>query len=165
LRDYAYAKFKAKGGNLKADLRSMGRSLELSGNVKNLEANMSSYSRLTAEELTAQKIILTMDDYCRADLDGQAKEFEANMKSYSELTARNLQADSIKIEAKGYANAEVWAKNKLTATSSDYVQITYKGEPKELTDNATEYSSIKKSDEEGEVSADDNKIFIKTDVE
>ena len=161
LGETAAADLELKGQNLSGALSGVDSNLELTGSAKTIDLKMDGSVNLTAEKLIAQKIKLALGTFSSARLEGETNDLEAKLTGKSSLTAKDLVAKNVKIETRDFSEANIWAKEKLEATSYDNSSITYKGEPKDIIKNSSDFSAIETWQGDNE---DRYKVYIKTDV-
>ncbi len=77
-------------------------------------------------------------------IDGEAKTLETNSSGASGIDAENLVADNAKAEASGASSVTVNAVNNVEAIASGASTVTYAGNPKNITQNSSGASTIKK---------------------
>ncbi len=161
LGESANADFELEGQNLAGTLSGVGSNLELSGSAKTIDIKMDGSANLTAEKLVAQKIKLALGVFSSARLEGEANDLEAKLTGNSSLTAKDLAVENAKIETRDFSAANMWVKEKLEAASYDNSSVAYKGEPKTIIKNSSDFSSIEIWQGDNE---DRYKVYIKTDV-
>ncbi|MFA5184409.1 MAG: DUF2807 domain-containing protein [Patescibacteria group bacterium] len=142
LGETAEARLEMQGQNLNGSLSGLGSELRLSGTADSLDLKMDGSAELAADDLTAQKIKLTMSVFSEARLSGSVAALTADLKGHSELFADDLSAGLVKITARDFSSADLWAREALEAETFDNASVTYRGGPQSVLKRSAGHSSI-----------------------
>jgi hypothetical protein len=106
--------------------------------------DVSGASTIAVSNVKSDSIKLEASGASKIKIDGEANTMEADASGASGINAEGLKVETADIEASGASNATVWANDELKADASGASSIYYAGEPKNLTQNSSGASSVKK---------------------
>lgn len=110
--------------------------------IEGLDLSGASDGKIT--NVHADSLELKVSGASEVSISGETKNLEADASGASEINAENLKVEDGKIEASGASSATVSVANNLEAEASGASKISYAGEPKNIKQNASGASSIKK---------------------
>lgn len=87
---------------------------------------------------------LVVSGASKIQVGGEVKRLEASVSGASGVDAEGLRAENAEVDASGASNATVNAANNADLTASGASSVYYVGDPKNLTQNSSGASSIKK---------------------
>lgn len=103
----------------------------------NLDLFLSRNSTLKLKAEIVETISAEVNDMSKLTLDGKAQKLILSAKNQSSANAKTLIANEVVILTENNARAEVFAEDKIKATSSNGGSITYSGSPKNVVENKT----------------------------
>jgi len=106
--------------------------------------DISGASTATVSSVKTDSLELTASGASKIKINGQAQTLEADASGASGIDAENLPAENAKAEASGASSVTVNAVNHVDAISSGASTVTYTGNPKNITQNSSGASTIKK---------------------
>ncbi len=109
-----------------------------------VDLDISGASTATVTGVRSDSLQLQASGASKIKIDGEAKTLETNSSGASGIDAENLVADNAKAEASGASSVTVNAVNNVEAIASGASTVTYAGNPKNITQNSSGASTIKK---------------------
>ncbi|HXG82909.1 MAG TPA: head GIN domain-containing protein [Pyrinomonadaceae bacterium] len=110
--------------------------------IKDLD--VSGASTAVVSNISSDKLDLTASGASKIKIQGQAKDLSSDASGASGIDAENLTVENADIEASGASSATVSAANELKADASGASSIYYTVEPKNIKQNSSGASSVKK---------------------
>lgn len=108
------------------------------------DLDLSGASTAVISNVKTDSVKLGASGASKIKIDGEVKNLNVDASGASKIDAENLTAENAEVGASGASSATVSAANELKADSSGASSIYYTGEPKNLVQNASGASSIKK---------------------
>lgn len=106
--------------------------------------DVSGASTAVVSNVKSDSIKLEASGASKIKIDGEANSLDADASGASGINAEGLKVETADIEASGASNTTVWANGELKADASGASSIYYTGEPKNLSQNSSGASSIRK---------------------
>jgi hypothetical protein len=108
------------------------------------DLDLSGASSAVVPGVRTDDLRLEVSGASKLKLDGEVKKLSAEVSGASGLDAEGLRAENAEVDASGASNATVNAVNDADLTASGASSVYYVGEPKNLKQNSSGISSIKK---------------------
>ncbi len=105
---------------------------------------ISGASSANVANVEADSLELKASGASKIKIEGEAKTLEANASGASSIDAEKLKVEDANVEASGASSATVLAINDLDLNASGASKISYVGEPKNIKQDSSGASSIKK---------------------
>lgn len=109
--------------------------------------------------VNTQKLNVLSSGASEVKIEGVTNNFSIDANDASEVDAYKLKANTVIVSASGVTDVKVYASDKLTANAEDASSIKIKGNPKELSVEASSGSVITKVEEEMTSSKNDSTTF------
>lgn len=110
-----------------------------------LEAlNLSGASNGTVSDINTDSLKLEASGASKIFINGNARTLRADASGASKIDAENLSTENADVEASGASSVRVNAVNDLQADASGASNIVYTGEPKNIRENSSGASSVKR---------------------
>ena len=106
--------------------------------------DLSGASTAVVSNVKSDSIKLEASGASKIKIDGEANSLESYASGASGINAEGLKVENADIEASGASNTTVWANEELKADASGASSIYYAGEPKNLLQNSSGASSVRK---------------------
>lgn len=106
--------------------------------------DISGASTAVVKDVKADSLKLEASGASKITIDGEANSLESEASGASRIDAENLKIEDADVRASGASNTTVSAANELKADASGASTIYYTGEPKDLSQNTSGASSIKR---------------------
>ena len=107
-------------------------------------ADISGASSAIISNVKTDSVKLETSGASKIKVNGEAKSLESKASGASGIDAENLKAENANIEASGASNTTVSATNEVKADASGASTIYYAGNPKNVKQNSSGASTIKK---------------------
>jgi hypothetical protein len=105
---------------------------------------ISGVSRADVTNVKSDSLELRASGASKVRIDGEVRTLEADASGASAIDAEGLRAENADVDASGASKATVNATNDLQVDASGASKITYVGEPKNLKQNSSGASSVKR---------------------
>lgn len=106
--------------------------------------DLSGASSAVVSNVKTESLDLNAGGASKIKIDGTAKNLESDATGASRIDAENLTVENAEAEASGASSQIISASNDLNLTASGASNISYTGEPKNIKQNSSGASSIKK---------------------
>ncbi len=110
--------------------------------IKDLD--ISGASNAVVSNVKTDSLKLNVGGASKIKIDGEAKVLESEASGASKIDAEGLKVENAEVEASGASSVTVSPANELKADASGASDIYYTGEPKNIVQNSSGASSIKK---------------------
>jgi hypothetical protein len=101
-------------------------------------------SNVTAANVKGDSLNIKVNGASEVKISGEAKELNARANGASTIDAENLKSENTEVDSNGASTVTVSSSNELRADASGASTIYYTGEPKNIMQDASGASSIKK---------------------
>jgi putative autotransporter adhesin-like protein len=108
------------------------------------DVDLSGASTATIAGIKTDKLDLTASGASKIKIDGEVRSLEAEASGASGIDAENLRVENADADSSGASTITVNAANDAKLTASGASTVVYVGDPKNLTQNSSGVSSIKK---------------------
>lgn len=109
-----------------------------------IDLDLSGASTGTITAVKTDALEVELSGASKIKLDGEVKSFTARASGASNLDAENLRAENAEADSSGASTVAVTAANEANLSASGASTVIYTGEPKNLKQNSSGASSIKK---------------------
>jgi hypothetical protein len=109
-----------------------------------MNLNISGASKLVAESLQSDKLVLDLSGASNAEISGRAPKLEAELSGASHLKAQNFLVRDGDINASGASHVEINLQKSLRVEASGASKIEYSGNPMYLSKDLSGASSVRK---------------------
>lgn len=106
--------------------------------------NVSGASAAVVSNVKTESVELTASGASKIKIDGSAKDLESDASGSSKIDAENLTVENAEAETSGASSSTISASNDLKLDASGASSIYYTGEPKNIKQNSSGASSIKR---------------------
>jgi hypothetical protein len=106
--------------------------------------DISGASNAKVAKVKSDDLVIGVSGASKVTMEGSSKRLVGEVSGASSLSAEKLSAENVMIEASGASNGYVTATQSLTAEASGASTIYYSGTPKNLTEETSGASSIKR---------------------
>lgn len=108
------------------------------------EMDISGASTAVVTSVKTDSLNLEATGASKIKIEGEVKSLEANASGASGIDAENLRTENADVDSSGASSVTVSPANELKAEASGASSVLYAGEPKNIQQNASGASSIKK---------------------
>ncbi len=109
-----------------------------------VDLNVSGATSATVSGVKTESLKLDASGASKIKISGEVKNLNANASGASGIDAENLKTENAEVEASGASSATVAPTGDLNANASGASGIIYAGEPKNIKQDASGMSSVKK---------------------
>lgn len=109
-----------------------------------VDLDISAANAATVSAVKTEYLKINANGASIVKISGEVKNLDVNANGASGIDAENLKTENAVVEASGASSVTVAPTNELNAKASGASSITYIGEPKNIKQNASDVSSIKK---------------------